>query len=174
MSVIAKMYVMSSGQVPGGALIRLSCVYDSDLATASAEDVRFTKASLSGEATMELRHGLQEQSQWYLLFDEEKPNLANCDYALKVRCHCVHDYGTSKQVEISTAFGNEEIPIHLRTTPKDHPPFHMKITIDNPHASIQFVPQKHYFLTFYRAGKFASAEEAIALARKPATEAEDA
>lgn len=167
MSVIAKMYVAKSGTVPSGALIHLSCVYDSDLSKDENEDIRFTKASPWGEASFELKQGLAEGSCWYLLFDEEpdEGGFDKCDFALKVRCHVVHDYGQSKQVEISTAYDQVGIPEYKKTSGSKTPPFHLKMTIDNPGASIQFVPNKVYYLRLFFAGKFENMHEAMAYAR---------
>ena len=167
MSVIAKMSVQSSGSVPSGALIRLGCVYDTDLGKEENEDVRFTKATPWGEATMEVKQGLQEGSSWYLIFDEdvEPADISDGSMALKVRCHAIHDYGTSKQIEISTAYDQVGVPENKLTVRSKHPSFHLKMAIDNPGASIQFVPNATYFMSMWNAGQF-SMTEAIRMARR--------
>lgn len=166
MSVIAKMTVTSSGQFANGSQVRFSCVYDADLANASNEDIRFTKASPWGEATATMSNPMIEGSQWYLFFHEitDEPSFKDCYYALRLRCHVVHDYGTSKQVEVSTAYSQDGVPEFKLTERSKYPPFHLKMTIDNPLASIQFVPNREYFLTMYSATRF-TMDEAIARAR---------
>ena len=164
MSVIAKMYVQSSGQVPGGALVRLCCVYDNDLSKEENENVRFTKATPSGEATLECKSMLQEGSNWYLIFTKDAPNFDPYGMAVKVRCHVIHDYGTSKQVEVSTAYDQEGIPETGKLSNAKSPPFHLKMTIDNPAASIQFEPGEVYYVQMLGAGNM-SMTDAIAKAR---------
>jgi hypothetical protein len=167
MSVIAKMYVQECGQFANGAQIRLSCVYDNDLSQPDNEDVRFTKASPSGNATMTTGQGLTEQSQWYMIFSKmtDDVNFDSARFALRVRCHVVHDYGTSKQVEISTSYSQEGVPESLLPINQKNPPFHMKITIDNPAASVQFEPNKEYWMQMHYAGSV-TMTQAIQLARK--------
>lgn len=166
MSVITKVYVQSCGQFPNGAQIRFNCVYDQDLAKATNEDLRFTRATPWGEATATMKEQLAEQSQWYFLFSHitNPPSFEGCAYALKVRCHVVHDYGTSKQIEISTAYNQEGVPEHLLISRDKTPAFHLKMTVDNPVASVQLTPTSEYWMTIYNAGRY-PLDQVIQIAR---------
>jgi hypothetical protein len=67
----------------------------------------------------------------------------------KFRCTTVEDYGYSKKVKLIPVYEgelgpNEENKRFTRATPSGE----IWMTIDNPEAAIQFVPQADYYVDF--------------------------
>lgn len=72
----------------------------------------------------------------------------------KFRCNSVEDYGQSKKVNMQPVYegplgDNEENRRFTVASPSGA----LWLTIDNPNASIQFVPGKSYYLDFTDAGE---------------------
>lgn len=70
----------------------------------------------------------------------------------KFRCTAVEDYGYNKKVKLSAVYEgslgeNEENKRFTKATPSGE----IWMTIDNPDASVQFVPNKEYYVEFYPA-----------------------
>lgn len=67
----------------------------------------------------------------------------------KFRCNSVEDYGQSKKVNLAPVCADK-----MGDTPENNsftkwtPAGALWMTIDNPHASIQFEPGKDYYLDF--------------------------
>lgn len=63
----------------------------------------------------------------------------------KFRCVAVEDYGVSKKVKLSAVYApdaNGEDKNFTKATPSGE----LWMTIDNPAASCQFVPNKNYYI----------------------------
>lgn len=175
MSVIAKMNV-GSIRVFGGenALLELTCVYDNDLSKSENEDVRFTKATPYGEATLTVEAGPDvplPSRPVYLLFndDDDVPDFGSCMFALRVRCVSKTDFGYTQDAAIEGtlygSFDNDDCPIPLeKRIAKKHASFKMRMGIDNPVAHVQFEPTKTYWLSVYDGTKY-SLDEVLAIAR---------
>jgi hypothetical protein len=71
----------------------------------------------------------------------------------KFRCTVVEDYGYSKKVKLTAACARtqDELGGENDRFNKATPSGEMWMTIDNPAASIQFEPGKHYYLDFSEA-----------------------
>jgi hypothetical protein len=157
MAVIAKMRVAGTRVFGDGRLVTLSCVYDNDLSKPENEDVRFTKATPWGEAHFSIDNmvDLAFDENLYLVFhpSEDDPDFAGAIMAALVRCHSLTDFGgTSRNVELHSAYSeSDKVPDELRMRKKGAVAINLKMAIDNPAASTQFVPQSHYWLMFYRA-----------------------
>lgn len=72
----------------------------------------------------------------------------------KFTCEAVEDYGYSKKVKLRVVYEgsvgeNEENKRFTKATPSGE----CWLTIDNPAASVQFVPQQSYYATFEDAPK---------------------
>lgn len=70
----------------------------------------------------------------------------------KFRCHSVEDYGQSKKVNMAPVYEgslgeNDENRRFTVATPSGA----LWMTVDNPNASIQFVPGRDYYLEFKEA-----------------------
>lgn len=70
----------------------------------------------------------------------------------KFVCNSVEDYGSSKKVNLSVVYEgslgtNEENKRFTKATPSGQ----CWLTIDNPAASVQFVPGRYYYSTFEEA-----------------------
>lgn len=170
MTVIAKMNV-SSVTLYGGdnRSIKFNCVYDSELANEDNENYRFTKASPWGELTMMV---MNEHLQYdpgdtfYIQFHDSvdgRPEAAGAHSIAKFKCESITDFGgTSKQAHLTTVYsslldeGFEEDKLFTKYTPSGE----LKMTIDNPAASIQFEPGKVYYLVFLKASVGLSAAKA--------------
>lgn len=172
MSVICKMTARDVRVFPNGRFINLGCVYDQDLAQADHEDVRFTKATPWGEATMtvESSHpGPAKDETIYLFFTElvDEPNFDDCLFAMAVQCRANSDYGSSTQIEIvprhPVDLGRDHPPVEKRIA-KGPPAFNLRMTVDNEAASIQFKPGRDYWMLAYRATDF-TMHDAIRRAR---------
>lgn len=153
MSVIAKFNAAPGRRVPGGVLVAMSAVYDTDLSKPENENHRFTQATPGGDAIFEASSFYE--GEYYLLFDTEQPKLTKNHYSekvIKVRCCKIEDWGgTSKQIELIAAADQSEIMEQHRLGREKAPPFNLKMTIDNPSASIWFYPGVEYWLRFYNA-----------------------
>lgn len=174
MSVIAKMYVVGEPKrFPNGAFYNLGCQYDADLSTASNEDVRFTQATPWGEASFTVedfivpRLGAKPGSTLYFLYSDEddRPNIDTCEAAIVVSCKSITDFGHSRQVELTNAFGPNAPANPIDRSRRLAESFHCRMTIDNPGASLQFKPGKNYWLTVYRCDAV-TLDEALSLARR--------
>lgn len=155
MAVIAKMN-MSKTAYADGTKLNLHCVYDTDLAKEENEDARFTKATPWGQA--ELVAGFDVQlPDWrfsngpvYVMFTELKdmPLLSECFIVVEAVCASVLDTGYQKTVELTGWRYPDDSPIPAS---KRGSGFSLKMGVDNPAASIQFVPQKHYWIALMDA-----------------------
>ena len=167
MSVIAKFTTGQPRRVPGGYLVAMSAVYDTDLSKPENENHRFTQATPGGDAIFETSHGFTAGEAYYLLFDSEAPVIPDRSYGvqcIKVRCRLIEDWGgTSKQIELMAAEDQSEIAAQVRLGREKNPPFNLKMTVDNPAASIWFYPGVEYWLRFYRASGM-TLEQAVAMA----------
>lgn len=68
----------------------------------------------------------------------------------KFRCSVIEDYGTSKKVKLNAVYApdaNGEDAGFTKATPSGE----LWMTIDNPNASCQFEPGKHYYLDISQA-----------------------
>ena len=155
MSVIAKMKLDGCLDFGSGALSKLSCVCENDLMAAYAksdEDRLFTKYSPWGE--MKLGHKFtQKNGQTFYVIalrGPTKPICAKAEHVHPARCHVIHDFGTTKQVEVS----------HDGWSKSAHQPqpdgfpgeFHWRMSIDNPPAVEFFEPGAYdYWIAFYDA-----------------------
>ena len=173
MSVIAKMQLNGTIDFGSGSLSKLSCVCENDLMAAyadSEEDRLFTKYSPWGE--MKLGYGFKNKSgfpkyenghKFYVIVlrDEvvdgvrkhEKPLCPGAEHVHPARCHVIHDFGTTKQVEIA----HDAWPTTAQQPkPDDHPgELHWRMSIDNPPAVAFFEPgNSGYWIAFYDAEKF--------------------
>ena len=172
MSVIAKMKLDGALDFANGALSKLSCVCENDLMAAYAksdEDRLFTKYSPWGE--MKLGHKFvtdkgntkfQPGQAFYVvaLRDTKKPTCSKAEHVHPVNCRVIHDFGTSKQVEVV----HDAWPTSsYNPKPEDFPgELHWRMTIDNPPAVAFFEPGKSgYWIAFYDADKY-SIHQALA------------
>lgn len=174
MSVIAKMTVSALRLFgDGNCLINLSCVYDDSLSKSENEDVRFTKASPFGTAELTVEAGPDLPGNGeavYLLFHEQGdvPSFDGALFATRVVCESILDSGYTKQVTVRAGWfqqgDDNPIPESLRIS-KTRPHFELKMGIDNPAASVQFVPTKQYWCVVYSARTYTMAE-VLQLARR--------
>lgn len=189
MAVIAKMYAQAVNVYPGGAAkVSLMCVCEDTLMAhyhPENEDVVFTRYSPSGDCSLTVDAGVippMHNDKVYVLFHEVEPESApdfsNCMFAVLAACEFITDYGPSKQVSFVKSanewrdygYGDEGHTDHAipdaigakRATAGSD--FQLKLTIDNPHASVQFKPKGRYWVSFWDAATY-TADEAIALAR---------
>ncbi len=181
MAVIAKMTISEVKRFDKNLQVNLSCVYDGTLANAENEDVRFTKASPYGNASVTIEEGPvlpnweeKVEGRWlmpksvYILFHAkgDVPSFDGCIFALEAVCHTIIDQGYTKQVEMCGAYTMPEdlpIPVEKRIGKKSQT-FTLKMGIDNANAVVQFRPTSTYWLTFYEAEKY-TLDEVLALAR---------
>lgn len=162
MTVIAKMN-MSTTAFADGVKLNLHCVYDTDLAKAENEDVRFTKATPWGnaEATVGPDVALPKwpypNGQVYVMFTQqaEQPLFSECIFAVLSSCAGVLDTGFQKQVELTGLRYHDDSPVPIDKRAKN---FSLKMGVDNPAASIQFEPQKHYWIAVMDAGGLETAD----------------
>jgi len=165
MSVIAKMKLDGTLDFGSGAVTKLSCVCENDLMAAYAksdEDRLFTKYSPWGEMKLGHKfvdkHGLPKfpvgKSVYVIaLRGKERPICAKAEHVHPARCHVVHDFGTTKQVEVSHDGWSKSAH---NPKPDDFPgEFHWRMSIDNPPAVAFFEPGKaDYWIAFYDADEF--------------------
>lgn len=175
MSVIAKMQLNGTLDFGSGSLSRLSCVCENDLMAAyagSEEDRLFTKYSPWGE--MKVAFGFKDKNgmpkfgagqKFYVLAlrEQERPPCPGAEHVHPARCHAVHDYGSSKQVEIIC-----DAKPHSHAMSGDFADWpgelHWRMTIDNPPAVAFFEAGKSgYWIAFYDAEQF-DRDQAIAAA----------
>lgn len=66
----------------------------------------------------------------------------------KFRCNAVEDYGHSKKVKLSVVYAlpHEGPPTEDDRFTKATPSGELWMTVDNPAASCQFEPGKHYYV----------------------------
>lgn len=155
MTVIAKM-TMTSTVFADGSKLNMHCVYDTDLAKAENEDVRFTKATPWGLAETTVGAGVDipetpyNRQDVYVMFTEaaEQPLFSECLFAVLAVCAGVLDTGMQKQVELTGSRYPDDSPVPVD---KRCGPFTLKMGVDNPAASIQFVPQKNYWIAVMAA-----------------------
>ncbi len=170
MSVIAKLQLNGTLDFANGSLSKLSCVCENDMMAAYAganEDRLFTKYSPYGE--MKIEHGFKTAKgnpkfeighKFYVVILRSLTGVPLCpgaEHVHPVRCHAIHDFGTTKQVEIS----NDGWPMSANLPAPEGTPgvFHWRMSIDNPPAVAFFEPGKAgYYAAFYDADKFTSAE----------------
>lgn len=69
----------------------------------------------------------------------------------KFRCVCIEDYGLSKKVKLTVVNSGAD-PMgdtaENRNFTRYTPNGEIWMTIDNPHASVQFEPNEEYYVTF--------------------------
>lgn len=65
----------------------------------------------------------------------------------KFQCLSVTDHGWNKTVRLQVVFSRKEGEENYDFT-KATPNGTVEMTIDNPNASVQFVPQRHYYVDF--------------------------
>lgn len=182
MSVVAKMRANQKPRLfPDVQQVDLDCVCDDRLFTINdpvpgrlSEGQTFSQASPQGNCRFMLPAsepvGLDED--FYLIFQEriECPPMVGALAVSKVRCMSVTDFGgTSKQVDVSSAFRPYDHQ-NRQPAPDTHPrqtwSFHLRMSIDNPAAAIQFRPgETTYWLGIYRARDF-DLQDALADAYK--------
>lgn len=171
MTVVAKMYAVQIPRTfPEEQQIDLTCVCDDRLFTTNtpvpgrvSENQTFTNASPCGDCRfhMSKEFMVRRQEEFYLVFvkEDECPAFAGAIMVSKVRCVSVTDYGgTSKLVELCSEYRHYAARGEDPPAP-DHPrqswTFNLRMTIDNPAASIQFEPGKGgIWLGIYRATEF--------------------
>ena len=155
MTVIAKMN-MSKTDYADGTKLNLHCVYDTELAKGENEDVRFTKATPWGQAELIVDADVA-LPEWpyangpvYVMFTEahQPPLLSECFVALEAVCASVLDTGVQKQIELTGWRYPDDSPVPVN---KRGSRFSLKMGVDNPAASIQFVPQKRYWIALMDA-----------------------
>lgn len=155
MTVIAKMN-MSTTAYADGTKLNLHCVYDTDLAKEENEDVRFTKATPWGQAELVVGGDVQLPA-WpypngpvYVMFTQLKdmPILSECFVVVEAVCASLLDTGYQKTVELTGWRYPDDSPIPVD---KRGGSFSLKMGVDNPAASIQFEPQKHYWVALMDA-----------------------
>lgn len=169
MSVIAKMKVFAAPRAFGDKqLVELSCVCADELMPACNdgrhkvhENKTFQQASPSGDAKINLPRDVafRTDEELYLIFHRctEPPTFDGALAVVDATCRSVTDYGgTSKLVEVSNV---GRYNYDTRSYDKAHPlavdQFNMRMTIDNPAASIQFAPGKSdYWIGIYRCSDF--------------------
>jgi hypothetical protein len=152
MSVIAKMNVANVREFGDGTLINLSCVYEHDgLNTEAWEDRRFTKATPWGEGQLTTPHALEfEQGKpFYLVFHEADtyPAYRPCDgcaLAMFVKVRRIEPWPKTVQLEVV-----KDKTVDDSVTKSTS--LNLRMAIDNPAASDQFVDGKRYYLCFYPA-----------------------
>lgn len=165
MSVIAKVQLNGVLDFSSGPLAKLSCVCENDLMASYAkanEDRLFTKYSPWGE--MKVGYGFKDKNgslkfpighKFYVVVvrGAEKPECEGAEHVHPARCHVIHDFGTTKQVEVSYDGWSNSV---MNPKPEDHPgEFHWRMSIDNPPAVEFFEPGKSgYWVAFYDAEKF--------------------
>ena len=171
MSVVAKMRANQKPRLfPEVQQVDLDCVCDDRLFTINtpvpgrvSENQTFSQASPQGNCRFQLPTsepvGMDED--FYLIFQEgiECPPMEGALVVSKVRCMSVTDFGgTSKQVDVCSVYRDYD---HQARQPAAdaHPrqtwSFHLRMSIDNPAASIQFRPgDTTYWLGIYRARDF--------------------
>jgi hypothetical protein len=183
MAVIAKMNVNDVKEFPEGVhKFFLSTVCENGLMAhynPENEDAVFTKYSPCGQCEITVGPELEKPekgSQVYVMFHEAHgtPSFEGACFAKLARVGYVTDYGQSKQVALGTAaplWSQEEnrlIELPVDLIPENRAvggrDFELKLTIDNPHASVQFVPQGLYLISFYDASKL-TMDEVLRLAR---------
>jgi hypothetical protein len=174
MSVIAKMnFGYQPKKLPSGDEWNLSCVYDNRIGEPDNEDVRFTKASPWGDATVVIENPAiaaiaKPNMPVYLLFDEvvedqPGPSWKGAFAAALVNCHSHTDFGgTTGRVEFEASLDRQlQIPTALRFA--ERTTLSIRIGIDNPPAASYFKPKKLYFVRFYDAYEL-SQNQALRLA----------
>lgn len=174
MSVIAKMnFGYQPKTLPSGDEWTLSCVYDNRIAEADAEDVRFTKASPWGSATVTIENAgvkaaVKPNMPVYLIFDDavhglNEPSWEGAFAAALVKCDSHTDYGgTTGRIDLSASLDRQlQIPTGIRFAEKTT--LSIGLGIDNPPAAAFFKPQGLYFVRFYDAAEI-SQNAAIRLA----------
>ena len=172
MSVIAKMRVFPEPRAFGRRkLVELQCVCADELmpgcspAAKGHENLSFQNASPSGDAKLQFETdtAFRREEELYLIFvrDREAPAFEGSIAKVEARCIAVTDYGgTSKRVEVSNVYRYGADPLG----PEFVTSFSLVMSIDNPHASVQFEPGKGgYWIGIYRASDM-TMTEALALA----------
>ena len=173
MSVIAKMSAGTIRAFGSTKLIELHCVCAAELMPGCTavgkenENLTFQKASPSGDAkfSVDATVPVKDGEEFYLIFHNQAEPPA-FDGALAVvdgRCNWVTLFGgTSTQVDVSSVYRYEKNPPrHAKQVDQ----FNMRMSIDNPHASVQFEPGVGgYWIGIYRASEVTMAE-ALAMAR---------
>lgn len=173
MSVIAKMKLDGTLDFSGSPLSKLSCVCENDLMAAYAkadEDKVFTKYSPWGE--MKIASGFRDKKgntqfwpgqKFYVvaLKSATRPICAKAAHVHPCGTRVVHDFGSSKQVEL--AHDARTAGSAPSDSMAEHPgEFHWRMTIDNPPAVEFFEPGKGgYWVAFYDDTKF-TMQEALA------------
>jgi len=66
----------------------------------------------------------------------------------KFRCESITDFGFSKEVKLSAMYAPTGVNVEDRNFTKATPSGTITMRIDNPEASIQFIPEKYYYVRF--------------------------
>lgn len=162
MSVIAKLQLNGTLDFGTGSLSKLSCVCENDLMAAYAksnEDRLFTKYSPWGEMRIGYgfkdKFGLRKFAEGHKFYaialrSSKKPPCPGAEHVHPARCHVIHDFGTTKQIEVSYDGWSQSAQ---NPKPDTHPgEFHWRMSIDNPPAVAFFEPGKSdYWIAFYDA-----------------------
>lgn len=155
MSVIAKMNVSSVREFGDSTLVKLSCVYEHDgLNTEAWEDRRFTKATPWGEGDLNTPHSLafEPNKALYLVFakaddaDDYYRPAAGCELAIFVRVQKCEPWPGTTALEIV-----KDKSVDDQATKSTA--LNLRLSIDNPAASEQFVDGARFYLCFYRADR---------------------
>jgi hypothetical protein len=174
MSVIAKMSAAAVRAFGPTKLVELHCVCADELmpscgdgSAKANENHTFQQASPNGDAKLTLCTDVpvKEGEEFYLIFHHQ-PEPPAFDGALAVvdaRCNSVTLYGgISSQVDVSSANRYHKDPLRHE---KQVAQFSLKMSIDNPAASIQFKPgEGGYWIGIYRASEM-TMSQALVLAR---------
>lgn len=154
MSVIAKMNIAGRRDFGDGTLVSLNCVYEGAAGGLNTsgngwENRRFTTATPWGDGQLTTPHSekFEHGKEFYLLFVGEGENynpLPECALALNVRVQKYEQWpGT-----VSTEFVKDKSvddPVTQTTS------VNLRMAIDNPAASDQFVDGAKFLVYFYRA-----------------------
>lgn len=154
MAVIAKMSINAARVFGNGTLLNLGCVCENGLMahySPENEDAVFTKYSPAGECGVTVPNTVELSgtgSKYYVLFRPyDDGEFEQAAFGVIGVVSQVIDWGQSKQVVMT---GNDGMSL--------------KMTIDNPNASVQFVPQTRYHIAFYDAEKL-TMDDALKAAR---------
>lgn len=169
MFVIAKMYAVNDPRRFGNdQQVDLTCVCDDRLMSgneacrkAALENSTFNQASPNGDCRFNcsITRSIRRQEEFYLIFARQAECLPfdGAEFVAPLRCESVTDYGgTSKRVDVCTPYNPDVVhPRQLKF-------FNLRMTIDNPRASVVFEPGKGgYWVGIYPADRF-TMDEALA------------
>lgn len=175
MTVICKVSVRDVRSFGTEILVKSDCIAENEVMAMynlDDEDKLFTKASPSGSADFVVDKVIEQdlprsadrwQRKMYLVFvkQDDKPTFETAIAFAPVRVESMTDFGgTSKQVEISTFYGNNAPgAAHLASNPRFMKKFSHRIMIDNPGAFNQLSPGSAvWWVGIYDATRWTMAE----------------